>query len=142
MVLHAHRGFRLGGSGAAFDAREDIPDETLPQEPRVGVALVGVADYEYHTNDVKISESGLPSDKERFLSAVAIRALCFIEEAFRSAARFEVSNGLTAVVSIGVGDNYLSHGTTVKFFTQRAGRPAWYEDLERFKIEAIAVLIC
>ncbi|WP_157606524.1 hypothetical protein [Saccharomonospora cyanea] len=100
----------------------------------------GVADYEYHTNDVKIPESGLPSDKERFLSAVAIRALCFIEEAFRSAARFEVSNGLTAVVSVGVGDNYLSHGTTVKFFTRRAGRPDWYEDLERFKIEAIAVL--
>lgn len=73
-------------------------------------------------------------------SAVAARALCFIEEAFRSAARFDVSNGLTAVVSVGVGENYLSHGTTVEFFTPRAGHPDWYEDLERFKIGDIDVL--
>ncbi|MGW9310179.1 hypothetical protein ACWGPQ_19470 [Saccharomonospora azurea] len=101
----------------------------------------GIAEYEYHTNDVRIPDGGLPLDRDQFIPAMAARSFGFVEAAFRSAARFTESDTLTAVISIGVGDEYLTHGAVVKFFTQRAGCPDWYDDLDRFKLEAIAVLM-
>jgi hypothetical protein len=55
------------------------------------------------------------------------------------------AGALIAIVSLGVVGDVLMHGTKVRFTTARgrASRSfdlAWFDDLERFELEAMAVL--
>ena len=82
-----------------------------------------------------------------FLRGMAQRGLTFAARALRLADHQQLpgASGLTAIVSTGVVGDVLVHGTTVDFTTGR-GVPSrsfdigWFDDLESFKMEAMAVL--
>ena len=82
-----------------------------------------------------------------FLRGMAQRGLTFAARALALADRQQLHGGcgLTAIISTGVVTDVLVHGTFVRFTTGR-GVPsrsfdlAWFDDLERFKLEAMAVL--
>lgn len=144
----------------------DLPHEQLPEELREilrGGWLIGpaesmllkrlygpgwrpdwrpeaVASYEYEANDVWVTDVELPHDRDRFLPGMVARARTFVHYAMSSARGVEYGGCLTAVISVGVDDDYLTHGTTVKFVTRRAGYPDYYADIERYRLEAIAVV--
>ncbi len=100
-----------------------------------------VAHYECEINDVWVSPEGLPSDRESFLTGMVERTRNFAGRAILSARPHVACDSLTAVISIGVDDDYLTHGGTVKFFTRRGRRLAQYEELERYQLEAMAVIL-
>lgn len=100
-----------------------------------------VAQEEYEVNDVHVPSDGVPTQREVFQAAMASRALAFVAEAMRKASTFEAGHILTAGISISDDNEYLLGGTTVKFFTRRGNYPKHLEgDLERYQLEAIAVL--
>jgi hypothetical protein len=101
---------------------------------------VQVASYEYEVNDVFVPSADLTGDPDRYLSRVAARGIRFAVRAMRAAVGLAAADSLVAVVGTGVGEDFLTHGTTVKFFTRRGSYPRWFEDLEGFTTEAIAVL--
>ncbi|WP_433183571.1 hypothetical protein [Actinoallomurus sp. CA-150999] len=99
-----------------------------------------VSGYEFEVNDVGITDVGLPSDRDRFLEALVARARSFACHAIKDAQNLNYGNLLTAVISIGIDDDYLTHGATVKFFTRTAGCPQFFDDIERFQLEAMAII--
>jgi hypothetical protein len=99
-----------------------------------------VAQHEYEINDIHISQDGVPADRDTFLAAMTARARHFAYRAIEGAQGMTGAGALVAVISVGLSEDYLMHGTTVKFFTQRGQYPAYFSDLERFKLEAMAVI--
>lgn len=47
---------------------------------------------------------------------------------------------MTALIRVGVDDDYLVQGAGVRFFTLRGGCPDWINDLDGFKLEALMVI--
>jgi hypothetical protein len=99
-----------------------------------------VAQHEFEVNDVFISGLGLPVERDRFLVGMASRARTFTYLALEAAQSFECSELLVAVIGIGVDDDFLTQGATVKLFTRRGRYPQSFDDLERFHLEAMAVV--
>lgn len=99
-----------------------------------------VGEREYEVNDLRVLDGDLDGDRDHFLAAVAARADWFARAALKRAIGMPGSDRLTAVISVGVDDDYLSHGTTVKFLTTRGSYPDWFGNLERFRSEAMTVL--
>ncbi|WP_322749066.1 MULTISPECIES: hypothetical protein [unclassified Frankia] len=100
----------------------------------------GLPYLELEVNDVKIPDLDLLNDLSSYLPRVASRGLSFAVTALGKARKSGLADSLVAVVSTGVGDDYLTHGTTVKFYTRRDNYPDWFDDLERFAIEAMALI--
>jgi hypothetical protein len=91
-----------------------------------------VSRHELEVNDVAIPCGDLPE--------AVVRAKAFAGAAMEAACGLEGAEDLVAVVSVGVDDDYLTHGATVKFATERGGLPAHFADLERFRFEAMALV--
>jgi hypothetical protein len=99
-----------------------------------------VASHEYEVNDVSIPAKELPEAREEFLPGLVGRARAFAYQAMRNAESIEDSRLLVAVISIGIDEDYLLHGATVKFCTRRGGPLHNFDDLERYRLEAIALV--
>lgn len=99
-----------------------------------------VAQHELAVNDVGIPCGDLPEEREPFLRGAAARSRAFAEAALRAAHGLPAAESLVAIVSVGVDDDFLTHGATVKFATERGGFPETYAELDRFVFEAMAVL--
>ena len=99
-----------------------------------------VAEREYEVNDVYVPNADLVEHPETYLLAITLRGLSFAARMLERAQGSPNAKSLVAAVSTGVDDDFLTHGTTVKFFTRRGDYPQWFNDLERFGIEAMAVL--
>ncbi|MFF2328287.1 MULTISPECIES: hypothetical protein [unclassified Streptomyces] len=145
---------------------EDLPGEDLPGELRslvdegweVGPAgsllLRGmhgsgwrsdwtreeVSRHELDVNDVWIPPTGLDESRDVFLPGLVARAREFLSCAMKSAHGLESADLLVGIISIGVDDDFLDHGATVKLSTRRGGFPDYYDDLERFQFEGMAVV--
>jgi hypothetical protein len=99
------------------------------------------------TIDYRSPDGEYPPQVRGFLRGMAQRGLTFAARAFALADRQQLPGGseLTAIVNTGAVTDVLVHGTFVRFTTAR-GVPsrsfdlAWFDDLERFKLEAMAVL--
>lgn len=100
-----------------------------------------ISEYEIEINDVWIPSIGLPSNRDSFLLELTARARMFAVGAIESARGLRSADLLVAVISVGVDDDYLTHGGTVKLFTQRGEVRRRFEDLERFTLEGMAVLL-
>jgi hypothetical protein len=100
-----------------------------------------VAHHECEVNDVWIPPDGLPSERDSFLTGMVSRARTFAEQAMLSARHYVTWESLTVVISVGVDVDYLEHGATVKLFTRRGRYPTQFEELERFQLEAMAVVL-
>jgi hypothetical protein len=100
------------------------------------------AGIDYHTPDGRYA-----GPVQEFLASMACRAVTFAARALALAVDQlpGTADMLTAIVSTGIEGDILVHGTTVKFTTAR-GTPSgcfdihWFDDLESFKLEAMAVL--
>lgn len=99
-----------------------------------------VAQQELEVNDVSIPCDDLPKKREFFLRDAVARSRAFADAALGVASGLQESKFLVAIVSVGVDDDYLTHGATVKFATRRGGFPEAYSNLERFQYEAMAVI--
>lgn len=99
-----------------------------------------IAEHELAVNDVGIPCDDLPAEREPFLRGAVARSRAFADAALRAAHGLPASDTLVAIVSVGVDDDFRTHGATVKFATERGGFPRTYGELERFRFEAMAVL--
>ncbi len=95
---------------------------------------------EYEVNDVWVPSAGLSKNRADFLSGMTARAFSFAFAALRLAQGLDGGDTLVAVISMSVDSDYLSSGTTIKFFTRRGIYPDYFEDLERFELDAVAVI--
>ncbi|RAY13442.1 hypothetical protein DPM19_20490 [Actinomadura craniellae] len=105
--------------------------------PEVGEADVGA--YEYEINDIHVSTADLPVD-EGLPARAAARGLTFALRAMERAAGLPGADLLAAVVSTPIDEEFLESGTTVKFFTRRGRHPDWFDDLERFQLDGVALV--
>ncbi|WP_159392413.1 hypothetical protein [Streptomyces niveus] len=99
-----------------------------------------IAQHELAVNDVGIPCGDLPEEREAFLRGAVARSREFADAALRAANGLPAADTLVAIVSVGVDDDFLTHGATVKFATERGGFPETYAELDRFRFEAMAVL--
>ncbi|MFE3249010.1 hypothetical protein [Streptomyces sp. NPDC059209] len=99
-----------------------------------------IAQHELDVNDVGIPCDDLPEEREAFLRGAVARSRAFADAALRAARSMPASDTLVAIVSVGVDDDFLTHGATVKFATERGGFPETFAELDRFRFEAMAVL--
>ncbi|QHY97872.1 hypothetical protein SSPS47_22435 [Streptomyces sp. S4.7] len=99
-----------------------------------------VARHELDVNDVGIPCHDLPEEREAYLRGAVARSRAFAVAALRAANGLPAADTLMAIVSVGVDDDFLTHGATVKFATQRGQFPETYAELDRFRFEAMAVL--
>ncbi|MGW4644550.1 hypothetical protein ACWEN6_38970 [Sphaerisporangium sp. NPDC004334] len=95
---------------------------------------------EYHVHDIWVPGDDLDPSRNVYLPAIASRALVFAWAALNEARHLPEFRTLAAVVGIGVADDFLLHGTTVRFFTRRGEYPSWFDDLESYELEAMALL--
>lgn len=99
-----------------------------------------IAQHELDVNDVGIPCHDLPQEREPFLRGAVARSRAFADAALRAAHGLPAADSLVAIVSVGVDDDFLTHGATVKFATERGGFPETFAELDRFRFEAMAVL--
>jgi hypothetical protein len=123
------------------------PAETLLLAALFGEGWSGQVDpsapglFEYEVNDVHIPTADLAADLDAYMERAARRGVSFALRGLGDAAAFPAAADLVATVATGVAEDFLLHGTTVKFFTRRGDFPNWFDDdLEKFEMEAIAVL--
>ena len=94
-------------------------------------------------NDVDISLDDLGDREGTFLVRAASRAFTFASLMLAKGAGLPGAETLQASVSVSVDvtDEYFAlQGANVRFFTRRGDDLGWFDDLEKFKIEAIALL--
>ncbi|MFF1509295.1 hypothetical protein [Streptomyces sp. NPDC058326] len=111
------------GDGAGW--RDDWQAENVPQ-------------CEFEVNDVSIPCDDFPEERDSFLRSAVARSRAFARAMLGAAAGLQHCELLVAIVSVGVDDDYFTHGATVKFATRRTGFPGVYGDLDRFQYEAMA----
>ncbi len=99
-----------------------------------------VAGREYEINDVRIPHRDFDVARDVFLPSVYARTRSFAESALRGAGGFPNSDTMTALIRVGVDDDYLMQGAGVRFFTLRGGYPDWINDLDGFNLEALMVI--
>jgi hypothetical protein len=123
---------------------EDLEGRVPAFAPR----LAGEGWREYDDQVSYLGPDGqLLADVAAFLRDMAARGLAFASRALARARdqRLDAAGALVAIVGLGVVGDVLVHGTHARFTTAR-GRPsrsfdlAWFDDLERFELEAMAVL--
>ncbi|QKW13398.1 hypothetical protein [Verrucosispora sp. NA02020] len=110
---------------------------------RTNIDASEVGSYEYEVNDVYASLSDLAVNKAAYLNGAAIRGISFATRMLRDASDFPEADSLLAVVGISVDEedeDFLLQGASVRFFSRRGDYPTWFEDLERYRKEAIAVV--
>ncbi|MFG3419143.1 hypothetical protein [Micromonospora sp. NPDC048063] len=110
---------------------------------RTSIDASEVGSYEYEVNDVYVSLSDLAANKGTYLNRAAVRGISFAARMLRDATALPEADSLLAVVSISVdeGDeDFLLQGATVRFFSRRGEYPTWFEDLERYQKEAVAIV--
>ncbi|MEU1394546.1 hypothetical protein ABZ403_00385 [Micromonospora zamorensis] len=120
LLLVSHRPKRL----------RDIPATTL-------------GDSEYEINDVHVSLDDLDRERSDFLPRAASRGLHFARRMLAGAHGLPGSETLLAVVAISVDvddEDFALQGATIRFFSQRGSYPHWFDELETYTLEAIAVL--
>ena len=108
---------------------------------RTGLSPGEVGGYEYEVNDVY-----LPIVQERSIEQTLVRAaqqgIDFAVECLASADGLPSAELLVGVVSVvtEIDEDFSMQGTTVRFFTERGDYPDWWDDIERFERDAIALV--
>ncbi|MFK4244181.1 hypothetical protein ACI2KV_14985 [Micromonospora chokoriensis] len=98
---------------------------------------------EYEINDVYVSLDDLGRESVDFLPRAASRGLYFARRMLASARGLPGSETLLAAVAIHVDvddEDFALQGATIRFFSRRGSYPDWFDELETFTLEAIAVL--
>lgn len=102
-----------------------------------------VGRYEYDINDVYIPLADLASDMSNYLSKAALRGASFATEMLLSASEFPASDTLVAMVGIFTDtedEDFVLQGARLRFFTRRGNYPGWFENLESFELQAVAMI--
>lgn len=129
-------GWTVEPSGALLLVRhrpERMPD----------IAAEALGEGEYEINDVHVSLDDLGRETADFLPRAASRGLYFARRMLSSARGLPGSETLLAAVAIHVDvddEDFGLQGATIRFFTRRGHYPPWFDELETYTHEAIAVL--
>lgn len=110
---------------------------------RTSIDASEVGAYEYEVNDVYGSLADLAADQATYLNRAAVRGFSFATRMLEYAAALPDADRLTATVGISVDEkdeDFFLQGVTIRFFSRRGDYPTWFEDLERYRSEAIAVV--
>ena len=110
---------------------------------RTSIDASEVGAYEYEVNDVYGSLTDLAADQATYLNRAAVRGVSFATRMLKDAAALPGADRLTATVGISVDEkdeDFFLQGVTIRFFSRRGDYPTWFEDLERYQSEAIAVV--
>ncbi len=147
----------------ADDAGQDIPADTQaiidagwiigPQgalllkancpHPKSSLDPSQVAHYEYDINDLYVTLTDLRTNMDLYLPRAVRRGLSIAQTLLLEATELPGSETLVAVVSMWAdteNEDFLNQGVRPRFFTRRGAYPRWFDDLEPFKLEAIALL--
>jgi len=101
-----------------------------------------IGSYEYEINDVYLSLDDLHGGDD-LLPRAAARTIDVARRLLRAGLRLPGSGTLTAVAAVHVdADDELFdlQGGRVRLFTRRGEHPSWFDDLETFEQEALALL--
>jgi hypothetical protein len=129
-------GWTVGPNGALLLAsrwRQGMP----------AIPAAGLGCGEYDVNDVYISLDDLGRENPDFVFRAAARGLYFTEMMLEKGLVLPGSETLLAMVAVFVDvddEAFALQGARVRFFTRRGDFPEWFDDLEAFKLEAIAML--
>jgi hypothetical protein len=128
-------GWTLGPHGALLlaDRWTGAAGPVLPNQ---------IGSYEYDINDVYLSLDDLRGGDD-LLPRAAARTIDVARRLLRAGLRLPGSGTLTAVAAVHVdADDELFdlQGGRVRLFTRRGQHPSWFDDLETFEKEALAVL--
>ncbi|GAA2001796.1 hypothetical protein GCM10009799_31250 [Nocardiopsis rhodophaea] len=93
---------------------------------------------ELDVNDIRVDDEDLTGDPHTYLSKVVARGFLFAGSCLLRARNLPEAGDLRAVMSTGITEDFLIHGTTVKFFLRRGGLPKCFHDVEGYKIEGLA----
>lgn len=110
---------------------------------RTSIDASEVGAYEYEVNDVYGSLADLTADQATYLNRAAARGVSFAIRMLKDAAALPGADSLIATVGISVeekDEDFFLQGVTIRFFSRRGNYPTWFEDLERYQSEAIAVV--
>ena len=110
---------------------------------RTAISPEEVGAYEYEVNDVSIPLADLRTDMAEYLPRAAGRGIHFARLMLKKSDELMLPNELVATVGVSVDvddEDFLLQGVVVRFFTERGDFPRWFDDLEKFQSEAIAVL--
>ncbi|WP_212816943.1 hypothetical protein [Polymorphospora rubra] len=110
---------------------------------RTSIDAAEVGTYEYEVNDVYGSLADLADDRATYLNRAAVRGFSFALRMLKDAAELPGAGSLMATVGVSVdeGDeDFLLQGVTVRMFSRRGDYPNWFDDLERYQSEAMAVV--
>ncbi|WFE99557.1 hypothetical protein [Micromonospora sp. WMMD964] len=102
-----------------------------------------LGDGEYEINDVHVSLADLGGETDDFLPRAASRGLHFARRMLAEARGLPGSETLLATVAINVDvddEDFSLQGATIRFFSRRGSHPPWFDELETYTLEAIAVL--
>ncbi|WP_146165706.1 hypothetical protein [Murinocardiopsis flavida] len=109
-------------------------------EEGVNYSSEDLMDIELNVNDFKVEDEGIKKTREDYLVEMLSRALTFSARVLEHSRALDKSDLIQALIAVGVDDDYRIHGTTVKFFLYRDGFPSDFKDLEKFSIEAVALI--
>jgi hypothetical protein len=128
-------GWTIGPGGALLLAARTAQGRLELPESEIG-------GYEYDINDVHISLDDMRDSEGLFLAKAASRAVFFAVQLLEKGAALPGAASLVAsvAVTVAVDDEYFSlQGAKVRFFTRRGDPLDWFDDLEKFRIEAIGL---
>lgn len=129
-------GWTVGPNGALLLA-------ALWREGMHDIPAAALGHGEYEVNDVDVSLGDLGRDRPEFLPRAAARVLLVARRLLTGSRGLPGADTLLATVSISVDvddEDFALQGGTVRFFTRRGEHPGWFDELEGFTREAIAVL--
>lgn len=127
-------GWQVCASGILILTAPDDPIVTSTWE----VEEVGITEYD--VNDIRVPDEDCLDDPDSYLRRMVLRGLAFARAGLHRATDVVGAETLHAALSTGIDEDFLTHGTTVRFFTQRGIHPHWFDNLERYEVEALALL--
>ncbi|MET8262888.1 hypothetical protein ABZU92_02735 [Micromonospora arida] len=107
------------------------------------IPVEALGEGEYEVNDVHVSLDDLGRETADFLPRAASRGLHVARRMLASARGLPGSATLLAAVAIHVDvddEDFALQGATIRFFSRRGSYPPWFDELETYTREAIAVL--
>ncbi|MEU8217005.1 hypothetical protein AB0C47_14660 [Micromonospora taraxaci] len=107
------------------------------------IPVAALGEGEYEVNDVHVSLADLGGEPADLLPRAASRGLYFARRMLAAARGLPGAELLLATVAVHVDvddEDFALQGVTVRFFTRRGSYPDWFDELETFTLEAIAVL--
>lgn len=133
------RGWHIGPHGAFLLAAHVEHGRSGGDE----AAQLGLVEYDVNDVHVSLADLAAPANVADYLAIASDRGLALAVQMLRKAAALPGSDRLFAAVSMWVDkadDDFDMQGVVVRFFSERGAFPDWFTDLDKFELQAIAIV--